>query len=152
MAARKKETDFNEYFDFLWGYAQSRKITKGAFMKDSGLSPQRFSEFSQGNRNITGEYFLKMLEGAGLTAEKVEQLSGLPFSNEQRSLLQFDAFVKSQRPFLEELMNDPAKLQACKAVIRLDRVWNDRYVQRLVGKLPELKKRVRSFRVTTSHP
>jgi len=145
MAARKKEADFNEYFDFLWEYAQSKKISKGAFMKNSGLSPQRFSEFSQGSRNITGEYFLKMLEGVGMTTEEVERLSDRPFSDEQRSLLQFDAFVKSQRPFLEELMNDPAKLQACKAVIKLDRVWNDRYVRRLLGKLPELKKRTRSF-------
>jgi len=145
MAARKKETDFNGYFDFLWEYARSKKISKGAFMKNSGLSPQRFSEFSQGSRNITGEYFLKMLEGVGLTSDEVEELSGMPFSDDQRSLLQFDAFVKSQRPFLEELMNDPAKLQACKAVIKLDRVWNDRYVQRLAGKLPEFKKRMRSL-------
>ncbi len=150
MAARKKETDFNEYFDFLWEYARSKKIGKGAFMKDSGLSPQRFSEFSQGSRNITGEYFLKMLEGVGLTTEEVERLSGRPFSDDQRGLLQFDAFVKSQRPFLEELMNDPAKLQACKAVTKFDRVWNDRHVQRLVEKLPEFKKRMRSFRDTMS--
>ena len=150
MAARKKETDFNEYFDFLWEYAQSKKISKGAFMKDSGLSPQRFSEFSQGSRNITGEYFLKMLEGVSLTTEEMERLSDRPFSDEQRSHLQFDAFVKTQRPFLEELMQDPAKLQTCKAVIKCDRVWNDRYVQRLVGKLPELKKRTRSFWDTLS--
>ncbi|MBW2674896.1 MAG: hypothetical protein JRD89_16025 [Deltaproteobacteria bacterium] len=145
MAARKKETDFNEYFDFLWEYAQSKKISKGAFMKNSGLSPQRFSEFSQKSRNITGEYFLKMLEGVGLTTEEVERLSGMPFSDEQHSLLKFDAFVKSQRPFLEELMKDPAKLQTCKAIIKADRFWNDRYVQRLIGKLPELKKRTQSF-------
>ena len=25
MAGRKKEADFNEYFDFLWGYALLRK-------------------------------------------------------------------------------------------------------------------------------
>ncbi len=145
MAARKKEADFNEYFDFLWEYAQSKKISKGAFMKNSGLSPQRFSEFSQKSRNITGEYFLKMLEGVGLTTEEVERHSDMPFSDEQRNILQFDAFVKSQRPFLEELMKDPAKLQTCKAIIKVDRFWNDRYVQRLVGKLPELKKRTRSF-------
>jgi len=146
MGPRKKETDFNEYFDFLWEFAQSKKISKGAFMKNSGLSPQRFSEFSHKKRNITGEYFLKMLEGVGLTTEEVERLSSIPFSDEQRSHLQFDVFVKSQRPFLEELMNDPAKLQTCKIVIKADRFWNDRYVQRLLGKLPEFKKRTRSFR------
>jgi len=145
MAARKKEADFNEYFDFLWEYAQSKKISKGAFMKYSGLSPQRFSEFSQGSRNITGEYFLKMLEGVSLTTEEVERLSDRPFSDEQRSHLQFDAFVKTQRPFLEELMQDPAKLQTCKTVIKFDRFWNNRYVQRLLGKLPEFKRRTRSF-------
>ena len=150
MAARKKETDFNGYFDFLWEYAQSKKISKGAFMKNSGLSPQRFSEFSQKSRNITGEYFLKMLEGVGLTTEEMERLSNMPFSDEQRSHLQFDDFVKSQRHFLEELMKDPAKLQTCKAVIKFDRFWNDRYVQRLAGKLPELKKRTRSFWDTLS--
>jgi len=150
MAARKKEADFNEYFDFLWEYAQSKKISKGAFMKDSGLSPQRFSEFSQGNRNITGEYFLKMLEGVGLTTEEVERLSDRPFSDEQRGHLQFDAFVKTQRPFLEELMKDPVKLQTCKTVIKFDRLWNDRYLQRLVGKLPELKRRTHSFWDTLS--
>jgi transcriptional regulator with XRE-family HTH domain len=152
MAARKKETDFNDYFDFLWEYAQSRKISKGAFMKESGLSPQRFSEFSQGSRNITGEYFLKMLEGVGLTTDEVERLSGSPFSDDQRGLLQFDAFVKSQRPFLEELMKDPAKLQACKAVIKSDRVWSDPHVQPLITKLPELKKRTRPFWSTLSKP
>jgi len=150
MVPRKKETDFNDYFDFLWEHARSKKISKGAFMKGSGLSPQRFSEFSQGSRNITGEYFLKMLEGVDLTTEEVERLSGRPFSDEQRSLLQFDAFVKSQRPFLEELMQNPAKLQTCKAVIKFDRLWNDRYVKRLIGKLPKLKKRTRSFWDTLS--
>ena len=150
MAARKKEADFNEYFDFLWEYAQSKKISKGAFMKDSGLSPQRFSEFSQGNRNITGEYFLKMLEGVGLTTEEVERLSDRPFSDEQRGHLQFDDFVKTQRPFLEELMKDPVKLQTCKTVVKFDRFWNDRYVRRLVGKLPELKRRTHSFWDTLS--
>ena len=150
MAARKKEADFNEYFGFLWEYAQSKKISKGAFMKNSGLSPQRFSEFSQGSRNITGEYFLKMLEGVSLTTEEVERLSDMPFSDEQRSHLQFDAFVKTQRPFLEELMQDPAKLQTCKTVIKFDRFWNNRYVQRLLGKLPEFKKRTQSFRDTLS--
>jgi len=114
-------------------------------MKNSGLSPQRFSEFSQGSRNITGEYFLKMLEGVSLTTEEMERLSDRPFSDEQRSHLQFDAFVKTQRPFLEELMQDPAKLQACKTVIKFDRFWNNRYVQRLLGKLPEFKRRTQSF-------
>ena len=139
MAARKRETDFNEYFDFLWEYAQSKKISKGTFMKDSGLSPQRFSEFSQKSRNITGEYFLKMLSGVGVSPEEIEKLSNIPFSEEQSLELKFDSFVKSQKAFLEELMKDPAKLQICKTVIRFKGLWNNPRVQKLFLKVSELK-------------
>ncbi len=86
-----------------------------------------------------------MLEGVGLTTDDLERISGIPFSEDQRSLLKLDAFVKSQRPFLEELMNNPSKLQICKAVIKLERFWNNRYIQRLIGKIPELKEHIRSF-------
>ncbi|MCK5878228.1 MAG: hypothetical protein KAH24_00505 [Holophagae bacterium] len=141
MAARKKETDFNEYFDFLWKYAQSKKISKGKFMNDSGLSPQRFSEFSQKNRNITGEYFLKMLGGVGLSPEEMENLSNMPFSEEQSAQLKFDSFVKSQKPFLEELMKDPVKLQICKTVIRSRGLWNNPRMQKLFLKLSKTFKR-----------
>ncbi len=141
MAARKKETDFNDYFDFLWGYAQSKKISKGKFMKDSGLSPQRFSEFSQQTRNITGEYFIKMLGGVGLSPEELENLSGMPFSEEQSVQLKFDSFVKSQKPFLEELMKDPAKLQLCKAVIRSKGIWNNPGIQKLFMRLSQTFKK-----------
>ncbi|MBW2559084.1 MAG: hypothetical protein JRD69_09695 [Deltaproteobacteria bacterium] len=139
MAARKKETDFNEYFDFLWEYAQSKKISKGKFMKDSGLSPQRFSEFSQKSRNITGEYFLKMLSGVELSPEEMEQLSNMRFSEEQSLELKFDSFIKSQKTFLEELMKDPAKLKICKAVSKFGGIWNNPHVQKLFQKLSELK-------------
>ena len=141
MAARKKETDFNEYFDFLWEYARSKKISKGKFMMDSGLSPQRFSEFSQKNRNITGEYFLKMLGGVGLSPEEMEKLSNMPFSEEQSVQLKFDSFVKSQKPFLEELLKDPAKLQICKTVIRSRGLWNNPHMQKLFLKLSKAFKR-----------
>ena len=141
MAARKKETGFNEYFDFLWEYAQSKKISKGKFMNDSGLSPQRFSEFSQKNRNITGEYFLKMLGGVGLSPEEMENLSNMPFSEEQSVQLKFDSFVKSQKPFLEELMKDPVKLQICKTVIRSRGLWSNPHMQKLFLKLSKTFKR-----------
>ncbi len=141
MAARKKETDFNEYFDFLWEYAQSKKISKGTFMKNSGLSPQRFSEFSQKSRKITAEYFLKMLSGVGLSYEELEKLSKMPFSEEQSTELKFDSFVKGQKPFLEELMKDPAKLQICKGVIRSRGIWNNPGIQKLCMKLSETFKK-----------
>lgn len=141
MAARKKETEFNAYFDFLWEYAQSKKISKGKFMKDSGLSPQRFSEFSQKSRNITGEYFLKMLGGVGLSPEEIEKISNIPFSEEQSLELKFDSFVKSQKAFLEELMKDPAKLQICKAAIRFKGLWNNPGIQKLFMKLSEILKK-----------
>lgn len=141
MAARKKETDFNEYFDFLWEYARSKKISKGKFMKDSGLSPQRFSEFSQKSRNITGEYFLKMLSGVGLSLGEMEKLSNMPFSEKQSVQLEFDSFVKGQKSFLEELMKDPAKLHICKTVIRSRGLWDNRYIQKLFLKLSEIFKK-----------
>jgi len=141
MAARKKGTDFNEYFDFLWEYARSKKISKGKFMKDSGLSPQRFSEFSQKSRNITGEYFLKMLSGVGLSPGEMEKLSNMPFSEKQSVQLEFDSFVKGQKSFLEELMKDPAKLHICKTVIRSRGLWDNRYIQKLFLKLSEIFKK-----------
>lgn len=119
MAARQRETDFNNYFDFLWEQAQERKLTKGQFMKASGLSAQRFSEFTQQSRNVTAEYFLKMLGGLGLAPEDVEKGSGIPFSEDQSVQLKFDSFVSSQRAFIEELMRNPEKLRACKAVVAL---------------------------------
>jgi hypothetical protein len=141
MAARKKEAEFNDYFDFLWEHAQSQKMSKGQFMKASGLSPQRFSEFSQQTRNITGEYFLKMIGGLGITPEEVEELCGTSFSEEQRIQLQFDGFVNSQRAFIEELMKDPAKLQVCKTIIRLKGVWENPYVKRLYSAVADMRKR-----------
>jgi hypothetical protein len=140
MVARKKETDFNDFFDFLWEYAQSQKMSKGQFMKASGLSPQRFSEFSQKTRNITGEYFLKMIGGLGLTAEDVERISGNFFSEEQSIQLQFEGFVNSQRSFIEELMKDPAKLYVCKAIISLKGLWNNPSIKKLYSKVENLIK------------
>ena len=140
MTARKKETDFNEYFDALWDCAQSREMSKGQFMKISGLSAQRFSEFSQRSRNITGEYFLKMMGGLGLTPEDIENLSGMAFSDDQLTQLQFDGFVNSQRVFIEELMKDPFKLQACKTIVKLKAIWDNPYVKKLFAKLATLKK------------
>ena len=140
MAARRKDTDFNEYFVFLWEYAQSQKMSKGQFMKLSGLSPQRFSEFSLKSRNITGEYFLKMIGGLGLTPEDLERISGKSFSEEQMIQLKFDGFVSSQREFIEELMRDPAKLQACKAVVRLKGLWNSPFVKKIYSKLTNPRK------------
>ena len=140
MAARKKDTDFNDYFDSLWEYARSQKMSKGQFMKLSGLSPQRFSEFSQKTRNITGEYFLKMIGGLGLTPEDLERESGKPFSEDQMIQLRFDGFVNSQRAFIEELMKDPVKLSACKAIVRLKGLWNNPSLKKLYSKLSGLKK------------
>ena len=139
MAARKKETDFNEYFDFLWEYARSQKMSKGQFMNASGLSPQRFSEFSQGTRNITGEYFLKMIGGVGLIPEDLERISGKSFSEEQMVQLKFDGFVNSQRAFIEELMKNPAQLQACKVVVKLKVLWNNPYIKKLYSKIANLR-------------
>jgi len=138
MASRKQESHFNEYFDFLWGYAQSHGISKGQFMKNSGLSPQRFSEFSQNTRNITGEYFLKMISGLELTPEDIERESGLSFSDEQNIQIRFDSFVKSQKPFLEELMKDPAKLHLCKTIVKHRGISDNRYLRRLFSKLTKL--------------
>ncbi len=139
MAARMKDTDFNEYFDFLWEYAQSQKMSKGQFMKLSGLSPQRFSEFSLKSRNITGEYFLKMIGGLGLTPEDLEGISGKSFSEEQMVQLKFDGFVTSQRGFIEELMRDPAKLQACKTIVKFKVLWNNPYIKKLYSKITNLR-------------
>ncbi len=139
MGARKKETDFNEYFDFLWEYARSQKMSKGQFMNVSGLSPQRFSEFSQKARNITGEYFLKMIGGLGLTPKDLERISGKAFSEKQRIQLEFDVFVSSQRTFIEELMKDPAKLQACKTVVQFKALWNNPHIKKLYSKIANLR-------------
>ncbi len=150
MAARQRETDFNDYFDFLWEQAQERKMTKGQFMKASGLSAQRFSEFTQQSRNVTAEYFLKMLGGLGLTPEDVEKGSGIPFSEDQSVQLKFDSFVSSQRAFIEELMRNPEKLQVCKAVVALGGVWENRQVQRVLGRLKNVKALRRFFNVPES--
>jgi hypothetical protein len=139
MAARKKETDFNEYFDSLWEYARTCQMSKGQFMKVSDLSPQRFSEFSQKTRNITGEYFLKMLGGLGLTPEELERISERPYSEEQMSQLRFDSFIKSQRSFLEDLMKDPAIFQICKAIVKSKGLLNNRYAKKLLSKFTDWK-------------
>lgn len=139
MAARKKETDFNEYFDILWEHARSLGMSKGQFMKVSDLSPQRFSEFSQKTRNITAEYFLKMLGGVGLTPDDMERISTRPFSQDQVSQLKFESFVKSQKAFIEELMREPAALQICKGIVNSKGLWNNRYLKRLLSKFTDGK-------------
>jgi len=152
MAARQKETDFNSYFDFLWERAQEGKMSKGQFMKASGLSAQRFSEFTQQSRNITAEYFLKMLGGLGLTPEEVEKGSGFPFSEDQIVQLRFDSFVSSQRGFIEELMRNPEKLQICKAVVALRGFWENRQVQRVLNRLKNVALLRRFFNVPEGLP
>ena len=144
MVARKKETEFNDYFDFLWERARSQKMSKGQFMKASWPSPQRFREFSQQTRNITGEYFQKMIGGLGLTPEDVEATSGKPFSEEQSIQLQFDGFVNSQRVFIEELMKDPVKFQVCKTIIRLKCAWDNPYLKKLYATVADIRKRRRT--------
>jgi hypothetical protein len=134
MAARKKETDFNEYFDILWEHARSLGMSKGEFMKASDLSPQRFSEFSQKARNVTGEYFLKMLGGLGLTPDDMERMSRRPFSPDQASQLQFESFVRSQKVFLEDLMKNPETLQICKVIVKSKGLWRNPYIKRLLSK------------------
>ncbi len=152
MAARQKETDFNNYFDFLWEKAQGRALTKGQFMKASGLSAQRFSEFSQQSRNITAEYFLKMLGGLGLTPEEVERESGTSFSEDQALQLRFDSFVNSQRALIEELMRNPEKLQVCKAVIALKGFWENRQIQRVMNRLKNVSAVRRFFNLPEIRP
>lgn len=147
MAARQKETDFNNYFNFLWEKAQEKALTKGQFMKVSGLSAQRFSEFSQQSRNITAEYFLKMLGGLSLTPEEVERESGIPFSEDQVLQLRFDSFVNSQRALIEELMRNPEKLRVCKAVIALKGVWENRQIQRILNRLKNVSAVRRFFNI-----
>ncbi len=142
MVSRKKEIDFNDYFIPLWEYAQKIKgMSKGQFMKASGLSPQRFSEFSQQTRNITSEYFIKMMGGVGLSTDEIEAISRKPFSEDQLIQLQFDNFVKSHKSFIEELMKDPAKLQACKTVSGFQPLWDNTVTKRLFEKISKIRKR-----------
>lgn len=55
-----------------------------------------------------------------MTAEQVEEKSGIRFTDEQREELQLHSFMKEERDFLLALMRDKKKLAACKAVCQIN--------------------------------
>lgn len=111
--------NFNNYWEWLWNYAQMLRFGKGEWMKSSGLSAQRFSEFAKRKRNISTRYFIKLVGGLGLQINDIEKTSGQKFTDEQKTEIKFEAWVDSNRDVLMALMEDPKKLKILKDICQI---------------------------------
>ena len=111
---------FDNYWNWLKKYAESRQIRKGAWMKAASLSPQRYSEFDSGERKVSPRYFIKLCGGLTLKPENVEKMSGERFTTEQKAELKFEGWVDANRELLLKLMDSPQKLKICKEICHID--------------------------------
>ncbi len=121
MTHKKKETNFNHYWQHLDHYARNvRRMKKGEWMSLSGISYQRYSEFAKGRKALSANYFIKLCGGLNLNHDDVEKMSCKTFSQEQKELLRFEAFVKANKDWLEILMKDPEKITGVKKMLGLE--------------------------------
>ena len=119
--------NFNNFFEFLREKAEEKGLKRGEWMQKSGLNRTRYSEFSRAcgltaetgeikKRNLTSDYFMKLLRGLNMSERRVQKESGIKFSKEQRKELGFQSFVKANSDWIRKLYDNPAVFEACKTV------------------------------------
>lgn len=123
--------NFNNYFKFLKEEASKRGLGKGEWMKLSGLNRTRYAEFERGcgllkpassgtkTRDVSADYFMKLIRGLNLSEARVQQKSGIRFTKEQKKEIGFQSFIKANEDWLRKLYHDPDVFKACKTVADL---------------------------------
>jgi hypothetical protein len=115
-AGKKQYIIYNEYWPDLVKEKDKQRITKGEWMKRSGLFWGRFSEFDNKYRgkegkDVTAYYMLRLLTGLGLKWEdfvrKVEAATGKRMTEEQREALGLRAWEEAHEEELKMCQSDP---------------------------------------------
>lgn len=114
--SKKPETNFNAFWPSMKAMAKNQGLNKGQWFRKSGVDYQRYSEFDNKERDISGKYFIKLIGGLNVMIEDAEKRLGGKFSEKQKRLLKFDARVEAQKDWLEIMLNDPETMKTCKAV------------------------------------
>jgi len=117
--ATTKTIHFNEFWSALKRIASAKGYGVGTFMERAGIPRQRYSEFSNGSRNITARYFFKMIRGLDVSTQKVEEVANRRLSGEQNEKVAIEGFIDSNTALIKYLYKNPAvvkllKLQADK--------------------------------------
>jgi len=116
IKSKKPETNFNDFWPNLKQEASRQGFNKGEWFRKSGIDYQRYSEFENGDRDISTHYFLRLTGGLNMKSDNAEKALGRKFSEEQKRLLKFDAKVAAEKDWLEIMLNDPDTLKTCKTV------------------------------------
>lgn len=107
MASARKQIEFNEFWPTLRAEAGLRGWSIGEFMKRCKIPRQRYSEFSSGERPLTGMYLVKIMEGLGLSQEDLERKAGRKFTPEQSRERQVESWAAAHRDIIEGLVDFP---------------------------------------------
>ena len=116
IRSKKPLTNFNEFWAPMKQEQSRQGLRKVEWMKKSGISFQRYSEFDSGLRDISARYLIKLIGGLDLKKENAERTLNKKFTEEQKRLLKFESNVDANREWLELLLNDPEKTKICKAI------------------------------------
>ena len=77
---------------------------------------QRFSEFDKGERDLTGGYINRIMEGLGLSQEQVEGLAGKKFSPEQVRERKIEGWTSAHRDIREAMLDDPELVPIVRSI------------------------------------
>lgn len=106
MASKKREVNFNEYWDALKHEAQSRGWGVGHFMEVCRIPRQRYSEFETG-RTLSGMYFEKLMGGLGLTQDQIEKKAGRRMSDAQIRERKVTAWIAANPDIIDKMIDNP---------------------------------------------
>lgn len=118
MASQKKSINFNEYWDFIKREAGLRGWSDSEFMKICKVPRQRYYEFTN-QRNLTGTYMLRIMEGMGLTQKMLEQKTKIKFSDEQRRELKKESWIAAHPDIVDALVDNPKLVDILRSQISL---------------------------------
>lgn len=116
MASAKKQIQFNDYLDFFIDEAEKRGLGKTELMQKCAIPRQRLSEFING-RSLTGNYFIRFMEGLQMTMEQIEKKSGRKMTEEQKREIQIESWQAAHRDLIEAMIDNPSLLKVLKAAI-----------------------------------
>jgi hypothetical protein len=130
MVAKKPETNFNEFFPWLWDEAQRQNLNKGEWMTRSKIDPQRWVEFGRAagikdsgetleNTDVSVYYFEKLTRGLGLSKETVQTKSEIKFTPEQLAEFENYSWYLTNKEVVVELKKAaPEKVNAVLSLLR----------------------------------
>lgn len=115
--SKKPLINFNEFWPDMKNEARRQGLRKIEWMQKSGVPYQRYSEFDKQIRDVSAQYFIKLMGGLNLKQDKVEQVLGRKMTDDQKRALKFQALVEVNRDWIEVLLSDPEMSKMCKKLV-----------------------------------